>query len=89
MIVQVTQARHRLTCVRNEPGTDQLADHDRQVGGDGHHAVLQVVVQLSTVVCDLDHLRKKIRGVDLQGVVELGREGVCFALGVLATVQMR
>lgn len=48
----------RLTCMWNETGADQLAHHDSQVGGNRHHSVLQVVVQLSAVVCDLDHLWK-------------------------------
>lgn len=71
----VARARRRLTCVRNEPGADQLAHHDRQVGGDGHHAVLQVVVQLSAVVRDLDHLRGKNEGKSIYGGRFTGRRG--------------
>lgn len=71
----IVRARRRLTCMRNEPGADQLAHHDRQVGGDGHHAVLQVVVQLSAVVRDLDHLRGKNEGKSIYGGRFAGRRG--------------
>lgn len=44
------------TCMWDETGPDQLAHHDRQVGGNRYHPVLQVVVQLTAVICNLNHL---------------------------------
>jgi len=45
--------------MRDETGSDQLAHHHSQVGGDGHHSVLQIVVQLSAVLRDVNDLQKK------------------------------
>lgn len=49
----------QITCMRNEAGPNQLAHHYGQVGGDRHHSVLQVVVQLCAIIGNLDHLRKR------------------------------
>jgi len=45
----------------DEPGSNQLPDQYGEVGGDGDHAVLDVVVQLSTVFCDLYDLQETRR----------------------------
>lgn len=39
-----------VTSVRDEARADQLAHHDSQIRGDSHHSVLQVVIELSTVL---------------------------------------
>ncbi len=44
--------------VRNESGSDQLADEDGQVWSDGNHAILQILVQLTAVLLNFDDLRK-------------------------------
>ena len=45
-----------LTSVCDESGSDQLTNEDCEVGGDGHHTVLEVVVQLGAVLRDLNDL---------------------------------
>jgi len=42
--------------VRDEARADQLANQDRQVGGDRRHAALEVVVQLRPVLRQGHHL---------------------------------
>ena len=48
---------HEAAGVSDQPRSHQLAHQDGQVGGDRHHAVLQVLVQLAAVLLDLDNLR--------------------------------
>lgn len=43
----------------NEAGAHQLAHHHGQVGGDGHHPVLQVVVELRAILWNLNHLEER------------------------------
>lgn len=58
---------HEGTGVGDEPGADELADHGREVGGDGEHAVLEVFVELSAVLADGDDLLSE--GIDVIEVV--------------------
>lgn len=39
-----------VTSVGDEARADQLAHHNRQIRGDSHHSVLQVVIELSAVL---------------------------------------
>merc|ERR1719402_394040 len=55
---------HQGAGVGDQPGADQLAHQHRQVGCDRHHAVLQVLVQLPSVLLDLDNLLAKMLDVD-------------------------
>ena len=41
----------------NEPGPDQFPHQHGEVGGNGQHAVLEVVIQLGPVLGDLNHLK--------------------------------
>ena len=53
---------HQGAGVRDQPGANQLADKHREVRGDRHHSVLQVLIELSSVLLDLHHLRKRMIG---------------------------
>lgn len=53
---------HQGAGVRDQPGAHQLADKHREVRGDRHHSVLQVLVELTSVLLDLNHLRKRMIG---------------------------
>lgn len=77
--------------MRDETGSDQLSHHHGQVGGDGRHSVLQVVVQLSSVLCDINHLqkRKKKKVYDITTGGRLLVRAVVETRAGAATVQMR
>lgn len=53
-----------LTRMRYETGSDQLSHHDRQIGRDSHHTVLQIIVQLCAIICDFNHLQEDISSVN-------------------------
>lgn len=42
--------------MRDEPSPHQFSHHDCQIGRDGHHAVFQVVIQLSAILRDFNNL---------------------------------
>jgi len=48
--------KHILTCLGDEPRADQFAEENREIWGQRMHPVLQVVVQLGTVVGHFDDL---------------------------------
>lgn len=48
--------RQRLTCVGNEPGTNQLPNKNCQIWGHHGHALLQVTVQLISSLGHFNHL---------------------------------
>lgn len=67
------------TGVSDETSADELAHHHGQVGSDGLHAVLEVVVELRAVLVDVEHLRAQVLDVedillaDLRTHGDLGR----------------
>lgn len=51
------------TGVGNQTGSDKLADHCCEVGGDGLHAVLEVIIELCPVFADRDNLVAQVSNV--------------------------
>ena len=58
-------------CMCDQARTDELADHDREVGGNGIHAVLEVVVELGAVLADGDNLLCKMANVQKIEIADL------------------
>ena len=51
---------HQTAGVGDQASPHQLTHQDGQVGGDRHHTVLQVLLQLAPVLLDLHNLSAKI-----------------------------
>ena len=67
---------HQGASVGDQPGADQLAHQHGQVGCDRHHPVLQVLVQLPSVLLDLDNLRLvcQHKEATLRGILPAGKD---------------
>ena len=46
-----------LTCMGNESSSDKFANKYSQVGSNGCHTILEVIIELSTVISDFNHLK--------------------------------
>ena len=78
---------HQRAGVRDESGAHQFADDDGEVGRDGVHAVLQVLVELQAVGGEVQHLRGELLDVLEVAVADVGAGGdECGALQLLLDV---
>ena len=75
------------SCVGDEPGAHQLAYQDCEVWRDGHHAVLEVLVELRAVLGNVDNLLTQVLDVGDVHVRDLGAHGdLCRLLDLLLDV---
>ena len=55
---------HETAGVRDEPGSNQLPHQNGQVRSNGDHAIFEVLVQLSPVLLNFDHLDAEVLDVE-------------------------
>jgi hypothetical protein len=67
---------HQATGVGDEPRSHEFSHHHAQVRCDGLHSVLEVIVELLTVVMDVQHLPAQLRDVVQIFVADLRRRRV-------------
>lgn len=61
---RVLRQRQQRAGMRNEARSHQLANERCEVGGNGSHSGLEVVVQLAAVVSQINDLRRRVGSMD-------------------------